>query len=113
MKPEELTPEVLEIVAERFRVLSEPTRLQLLNALRDGERTVSELVEATGLGQANTSKHLQLLRTHGFVDRRKEGLYVYYSIADANVFQLCDLVCGQVERRAAAVTEVLRPSLSA
>ncbi len=114
MNPQDLTPEVLELVAERFRVLSEPARLQLLNALRDHECTVSELVEATGLGQANTSKHLQLLKSHGFVDRRKEGLYVHYRIADPAVFQLCDLVCGHVERHARSVQETLQaPPLSA
>lgn len=93
-----MTPELLELVAERFRVLSEPARLQLLNVLRDGERTVSDLAEATELGQANASKHLQLLRAHGLVDRRKEGLYVYYRLADPAVFTLCDLMCDQLER---------------
>ena len=72
-----MTPELLERLAERFKALGEPARLMLLNALRDGERTVSELMEATGLGQANVSKHLQLLHGLCFVERRKEGLYVY------------------------------------
>ena len=113
MGTHDMTPEVMELVAERFRVLAEPARLQLLNALRDNECTVSELVEATGLGQANASKHLQLLKAHGFVERRKEGLYVYYRIADPEVFQLCDLVCGQMERHSESVQARLRPSLSA
>jgi DNA-binding transcriptional ArsR family regulator len=59
--------------------------------------SVNELVEATGLGQANVSKHLQLLHTHGFVSRRKEGLFVYYAIADKSVFKLCDIMCGRLE----------------
>lgn len=107
-----LTPALVQLVAERFRVLSEPARLQLMNALRDGERSVSELVEATELGQANTSKHLQLLRTHGFVDRRKEGLYVYYRLADATVFTLCDLMCDQLERQAGRRQDALEATPS-
>ena len=92
-----MTPDVLEMVAVRFKVLSEPARLEILSCLRDGEMTVGELVESTGLGQANVSKHLQLLHSNGFVTRRKEGLFVYYSLADASVFQLCDLMCGRIE----------------
>jgi DNA-binding transcriptional ArsR family regulator len=92
-----LTPEVLVLVAERFKALSEPARLSILNCLRAHEMTVSELVEETGLGQANVSKHLQLLHTLGFVRRRKEGLYVYYELADPSVFHLCDVMCGRIE----------------
>jgi len=100
MKARLLTPELLEVIAERFKVLSEPTRLQILNALREGERSVSELVEWTGLGQANVSKHLQLLHAAGFVARRKEGLYVHYRLAGEEVFQLCDILCGRLEAEA-------------
>ena len=92
-----MTPEVLVLVAERFKALAEPARLQILGCLRAGETTVSELVEQTELGQANVSKHLQLLHTLGFVSRRKEGLFVYYALADKSVFQLCDVMCGRLE----------------
>ena len=92
-----LTPELIEIIAGRFKVLGEPARLQILASLRGGERTVGELVEETGLGQANVSKHLQLLHALGFVSRRKEGLYVYYGMADRDVFRLCDIMCGRLE----------------
>ena len=92
-----MTPELLGLIAERFKALAEPARLSILNALREGEKTVSELMDATELGQANTSKHLQLLHSLGFVERRKEGLYVYYRLSDPNVFQLCDLMCGRLE----------------
>jgi DNA-binding transcriptional ArsR family regulator len=91
-----LTPEVLELIAERFKALAEPARLNILNALRQKEMTVSELMEATELGQANASKHLQLLHSLGFVERRKEGLYVHYRLADQDVFQLCDIMCGRL-----------------
>ena len=97
-----LTPDLMELVAERFKALAEPARLQLLNCLQDGEHTVNELVEETGLGQANVSKHLQLLHSLGFVTRRKEGLFVYYALADASVFKLCDIMCGRIQAQLSA-----------
>lgn len=100
MSPFPLTPELLTLVAERFKALAEPARLTILNSLRNREMTVSELIDATGLAQANVSKHLRLLHGLGFVDRRKEGLYVYYRLADQDVFQLCDIMCGRLEREA-------------
>jgi len=102
-----LTPEKIELVAERFRALAEPARLHIMTALRDGDRTVNELVEATGLGTANVSKHLQLLHAAGFVTRRKEGLYVRYALADADVFRLCDIMCGRLEAEAESRRRVL------
>ena len=92
-----LTPDVLVLVAERFKALAEPARLHILARLRRGEMTVTELVDQTALGQANVSKHLQLLHTLGFVSRRKDGLFVYYALADKGVFQLCDIMCGRLE----------------
>ena len=98
--PGRMSAEVVEMIADRFRALAEPARLRILNVLMEGERTVSELVEETDLNQANLSKHLQQLRTGGFVDRRKEGLYAFYRIADPSVFELCGIVCGRLEERA-------------
>ena len=92
-----LTPELIGLVAERFKALAEPARLELLSCLRGGERTVTELVAETGLGQANVSKHLQLLHSLSLVSRRKEGLFVYYALPDECVFQLCDIMCGRIE----------------
>jgi len=105
--PHSLPPEILDQIAERFRVLAEPTRLRILNVLLDGERTVSELVEETGLNQANVSKHLGLLRSSSFVDRRKEGLYAYYSVADPSVGVLCEVMCGRLEAQAAEQSALL------
>ncbi|HUF66067.1 MAG TPA: metalloregulator ArsR/SmtB family transcription factor [Gemmatimonadaceae bacterium] len=101
------TPEVLALVAERFKALAEPARLNILNCLRAGEMTVSEVVEETGLGQANVSRHLQLLHGLGFVSRRKDGLFVHYSLADRNVFHLCDLMCGRLEAELRAQKKLL------
>ena len=105
-----LTPEMLVLVAERFKALSEPARLTLLNSLRTGEMTVTELVDATGLGQANVSKHLQLLHRMGFVQRRKEGTTALYRIPDVNVFKLCDLVCGGMRDDLDEKRRLLRPA---
>jgi len=96
-----LSAGALELVAARFRMLAEPMRLRLLNELRDREQTVTALVEATGAGQANVSKHLSLLADAGMVGRRKEGLNVYYFIADESLFELCDLVCGRLQKELA------------
>lgn len=88
--------EILRLMSERFKALGEPARLQLVYTLRSRELSVNELVEATGLGQANVSKHLQLLHSLRFVKRRKAGLFVYYALADRAVMSLCNMVCRQV-----------------
>ena len=103
-----LPDRLLEPLAERFKALSEPARLRILRELRGGERSVTELIEATGLNQANVSKHLQVLHAYRFVARRKEGLFVYYRLADEDVFRLCDLVCDRMERELRASQEVVR-----
>lgn len=100
MKGRRLTPVRLAAVAARFKVLSEPARLQVLDALREGPLHVSALIDATGLNQANLSRHLRVLHAEGLVSRRRDGLFVYYAIADPSVVGLCDLVCGAVESRA-------------
>ena len=102
-----MTPDLLSLIAERFKALAEPARLQILHALRGGEMTVSELVEDTEFGQANVSKHLQLLYGLKFVNRRKDGLYVYYALADKSVFQLCDTMCGCLESEMKARRKLL------
>lgn len=105
-----LTPELIELVAARFQALAEPARLAILQALRSGEQAVGDIVEETGLHQPNASKHLQHLHALGFVERRKEGLHVYYSLADDDVFALCDLMCGRLEREADRRRAMLRGS---
>lgn len=107
MSPKRLTPEMITLVAQRFAALAEPARLHIMQALRGGERTVGDLVEVTGLGTANVSKHLQLLHGAGFVTRRKEGLFVYYGLAGEDVFTLCDIMCGRLQAEAKSRRKVL------
>lgn len=97
-----LTPEQLGHIAERFKALGEPSRLEILQSLRQGERTVTEILSATGLGQANASRHLQVLFAAGLVGRRKEGPSTWYRLADPDVLKLCEIMCGRLEREAAA-----------
>jgi len=94
-----LPTEALELVADRFRVLGEANRLRLIQSLDGGERCVGELTELTGLTQANVSRHLQTLTGAGILKRRKEGLNVYYSVGDPEIFHLCEHVCGSLEQR--------------
>jgi DNA-binding transcriptional ArsR family regulator len=96
---EGLPPEALQQVAAYFQALSEPTRLQILNLLRSGERNVGELAQLCGFTAANISRHLALLMQHGLVERESRGNSVYYRIADEAVYALCDLVCGNIARQ--------------
>ncbi len=87
----------IEAVARRFRVLGEPVRLELLSVLHEeGQRSVGELVEATGHRQANVSKHLGRMTEEGLVSRTREGVHVYYALDDATLSALCLLVATQL-----------------
>lgn len=101
--------EVLEMIAARFRVLGEASRLKLIIALESGEKNVSALVSATGQTQANASRQLQALTEAGILVRRKEGLNVIYRIADKSIFDMCDHVCGSLQRRIASQAGAFRP----
>lgn len=102
------TPELLSVVARRFRVLADPARLAILHELQAGERTVSELVDATGLLQGTLSKHLQALHDAVFVRRRRAGQFVHYALADERVLMLCEQMCGRIEDEADAARQLLR-----
>lgn len=95
----DLPPEALQHIAEYFQALAEPARLGILNLLRGGEHSVSELADQCSYSVANVSRHLNTLMKHGFVSREARGTSVYYRIADESVFDLCDLVCGNVGRQ--------------
>ncbi len=106
-KPRPLSDEALVMIARRFGALSEPLRLKLLHALFDGEKNVNALVEITGGTQTNVSRHLQTLTDAGMLGRRKEGLQVFYSIADPTIFQLCELVCSSLEEQHSKRAEII------
>ncbi len=84
----------LVTVAARFRALSDPVRLRLVHLLMDGEVGVSALLESTGLGQANLSRHLGILRRAGIVERRSQGNRAYYRLADPALAEVCEIMCG-------------------
>jgi DNA-binding transcriptional ArsR family regulator len=96
--PAPMPRQLVAQVADRFKALAEPSRLELLQALRDGSASVSELVARTGLSQANVSKHLAVLLAAGFVSRRRQGLFVHYELADRDVLRLCEIMCGRLGR---------------
>ena len=103
-----MSREAFEAIAQRFRVLSDPMRLEILHLISDGELTVSELVERTGGTQSNISRHLSTLLLHGIVRRRREGTSAYYSITEMSIFELCDQVCGGIERSLAGRRRALQ-----
>jgi DNA-binding transcriptional ArsR family regulator len=103
-----LPDEVVELIARRFKVLGEPVRIRLLERLRRGEATVTELTVVTGSTQQNVSKHLGVLLEAGIVARRKQGTASLYRIADDTIFELCEQVCGSIERRLDELSGLLR-----
>ncbi len=99
----------LEMIAYRFKMLSEPMRLRLLQLLMQGEKSVNELVRAIGTTQANVSKHLGILANAGIVARRKVGVSTLYRVADPSLVTMCDLVCRSLQVQGEEVLNLLRP----
>jgi DNA-binding transcriptional ArsR family regulator len=110
--PHPLPDPLVDLIAQRFRVLAEPMRIKLLDRLRDGEASVTELQEALGASQQNVSKHLGVLLGAAMVSRRKEGTSVLYAIADPGVFTLCEHVCGGLRRQLSELDAVLGPGVA-
>jgi len=104
-----LARDQLEAVAGQFGVLAEPTRLAILQSLREGGRSVGELVVELEAKQANISKQLGVLYAAGLVGRERHGNEVHYSIRDPMIFELCELVCGKLRRDAERQAEAFRP----
>ena len=98
-------------VSRLFGVLSEPSRLAILQALHDGPLAVSQLMDRCSMKQANVSKHLAVLHDHRLVKRQRDGISVRYQIADPIVFALCDLVCGKMKRDAQSAVALFHPEI--
>lgn len=96
-----MPPEAVALVAARFKVLSEPLRLQILQTLEAGKIAVSDLASVVETTQPNVSRHLKILQDAGLVARQQQGNTVYYSIADKSVFELCRVVCGSLQEKLA------------
>jgi DNA-binding transcriptional ArsR family regulator len=105
--PHPLPDELVELIAQRFRVIGEPMRIRILDSLRDRALTINELTETVGASQQNVSKHVSVLTQAGIVAREKEGNRVRCSIADDSIFELCELVCGGLRRQVAELDQLL------
>jgi DNA-binding transcriptional ArsR family regulator len=102
-----LNPAAAELIARRFRALSDPTRLRILDLLRNQEEaSVGEITETLGASQQNVSKHLSALLAEGFVARRKRGTSSLYRITDPGVHELCDGVCAGIATQLAELEAV-------
>ena len=101
-----LPDDLVELIAGRFRALAEPTRIKLLDRLREGEASVHELTALVGTTQQNVSKHLSVLQHAGLVARRKDGNFAYYRIVDETVSTLCEAVCGSLQNRFDALRRI-------
>ncbi len=109
MNGKNLSAEALELIANRFKILSEPLRLRILQNLQNGEKSVTELTDLIQTSQPNISKHLKILQTSGLVKRRQTGNTVFYAIADESIFTLCEVVCDSLETRLKNQAEIFAP----
>jgi DNA-binding transcriptional ArsR family regulator len=105
--PHPLPGALVELIAQRFRVIGEPMRIRLLDALRDGPLTINELTETLGASQQNVSKHIGVLAQAGIVGRERDGNRIRCSIADDTIFELCELVCGGLRSQVAELDQLL------
>lgn len=91
----EFSDSEIEHLSQRFKILSEPSRLKILRSLFNGEKCVTEIIKATDLLQANVSKQLKILQDAGIVESRPEGLQRFYHLTDFTVLQICNVICAK------------------
>lgn len=108
MLPSPIPVDLAELIAARLRVIGDPTRIRILDLLRDGELSVTQITEDLGTSQQNASKHLGVLLQAGVVARRKDGNSSIYSIADRGVYELCEQVCGGLQLQLAELTALVQ-----
>jgi DNA-binding transcriptional ArsR family regulator len=105
--PSPIPPDLADLIAARFRVIGDPTRIRILDALHDGELSVGQITERLGTSQQNTSKHLGVLLQAGILSRRKEGTSSLYRVADQGVYALCEDVCGGLRTQLTELTALV------
>lgn len=105
--PRPIPMDLAEMIAARMRVIGDPNRIRILDQLRDGELTVTEITERLGTSQQNASKHLGILLREGIVSRRKDGTSSLYRVADEGVYALCEQVCGGIQSQLNELTELV------
>jgi len=105
--PHPLPGPLVELIAQRFRVIGEPMRIRVLDLLRERPMTINELADVLGTTQQNVSKHVGVLAQAGIVGREKEGTRVRCFIADESVFELCEIVCGGLRAQAEELDALL------
>jgi len=97
----------LELVARRLKALADASRLRVLQSLCDGEKSVTALVEETGLAQANVSKHLRILKDEGFVLSRRNLRNVIYRLSGTLSEEICTIMCRSMKKKAAGESRTL------
>lgn len=105
--PRPIPTDLAEMIAARLRVIGDPNRIRILDQLREGELSVTEITERLEMSQQNASKHLGVLLGAGIVARRKDGTASLYSVADEGVFALCEQVCGGIQDRLSDLSEMV------
>ncbi len=105
--PSPIPDDLAEMIAARLRVIGDPSRIRILDQLRDGELSVTALADRLGTSQQNVSKHLGILHQAGIVSRRKDGTSALYSVADASVYELCEQICGGLQSRLSELSEMV------
>lgn len=97
-------------LADVLKSLSQPTRLKIIDFLRNGERCVCEIFPAIDEEQSNTSRHLSYMQTHGILSRRKDGVKIYYGVKHPEVFEIIDRAEGIVKRELEFRSGVIKES---
>jgi DNA-binding transcriptional ArsR family regulator len=106
--PSPIPIDLAEMISARLRVIGDPTRIRILDLLRDDELTVTQITERLDTSQQNASKHLGILLQAGILARRKDRNSSIYSIADRGVYELCEQVCGGLQMQLADLTALVQ-----
>ncbi|MCS7145761.1 MAG: metalloregulator ArsR/SmtB family transcription factor [Aigarchaeota archaeon] len=100
----------LELISDFFTIFTNPKRIQILQLLREGELTVSEIAEKTGLSQPTVSQHLKVMRDKHIITSRRRGNKCYYAVEDGRIYQVCDIIKGIISKRIEEIRkEITRP----